>query len=145
MTVTAYSNLQGAQISLTNDIPTVVVQLRLPTTGMFVVWGKVTVLNNSASWVLINVSMTTLDGATTSDVVAPGLLEVPHKQSYSTAFAGVCMPLQSTLNLNQPNVNEIVDIRVSASSPTQAAIQVSGASLIAISVDALSGPAAPPS
>jgi hypothetical protein len=141
MTVTAYSNLQAAPISLTNDIPTVVVQLRLPTTGVFVVWGKVTVVSTSVTTVWINVSMTTLDGATTLDVISPSPLQVLPRAGYGgTVVTGVCVPLQSTLNLKQPNVNEIVDIRVSATDNTQ----VSGASLIAIPVDGLSGPAGPP-
>jgi hypothetical protein len=50
-----------------------------------------------------------------------------------------CVPLQSTLNLSQPTANEIVDIRCAMASG-----DAQGASLIAIPVDALSGPAPPP-
>ena len=46
MTVTAYWQTQvDSTIGLPPNTPTVVVQLRLPTTGTFVVWGKVTVQN----------------------------------------------------------------------------------------------------
>jgi hypothetical protein len=48
--------------------------------------------------------------------------------------------LQSTLDLSQSSTNEIVDIRCAAI----AGGSFSFASLIAIPVDALSGPAAPP-
>jgi hypothetical protein len=131
MTVTAYWQTQAAgSISLKAGGSTVAVELRLPNTGTFVIWGKVTVLNETSPSANYVVSMTTLDGATTLDITSFGALSM-------------CVPLQSTLDLSQPNVNEIVDIRCAAS----AAGSVISASLIAIPVDALShaAAAAPPS
>jgi hypothetical protein len=129
MTVTAYWQTQApGSISLPAGPATVAVQLRLPNTGTFVIWGRVTVTStSSAASNPCIVSMTTLDGATTLD---------------TTTFSALtmCVPLQSTLNLSQPEVNEIVDIRCAAI----AGGSFSFASLIAIPVDALSGPAAPP-
>ena len=77
--------------------------------------------------------MTTLDGATTLDST---YFILP-------ASTAICVQLQSTLDLSQQTVNEIVDIRCSNSTP--AGCLAISASLIAISVDALSGPAARPS
>lgn len=131
MTVTAYwqdySQGGGVPILLSTDILTVAVRMRLPNTGMFVIWGTATVTNLMGGAAPVTVSITTLDGATTL-------------ASTTFPLAGsTCVPVQSTLDLSQPTANEIVDIRCSAVRGT-----VSAASLIAIPVDALSHAAAPP-
>jgi hypothetical protein len=131
MTVTAYSQTQGGgSVALPPNAQTVVIQLRLPTTGIFVVWGNVTVDGATSTTGSFNsfATMTTLDGATLLDV-----------SPYGPA-ASMSVALQSTLDLSQSNVNEIVDIRCQ----TSAAAVAVYASLIAIPVDALSGPAGPP-
>jgi hypothetical protein len=130
MTVTAYSQTQGGgSVTLQPNVQAVVIQLRLPTTGIFVVWGNVTIDGVASTPCNGFVSMTTLDGATTLA-----------SSNYGPA-ASMSVALQSTLNLSQSNVNEIVDIRCL----TQLAAQAAFASLIAIPVDALSGSAGPPS
>jgi hypothetical protein len=64
MTVTAYSQTQGvAEIQLPAKVQTVVVQLRLPTTGMFVIWGNVTIDGVASTPFNGFVMMTTLDMA----------------------------------------------------------------------------------
>lgn len=133
MTVTAYSQVwSGDPISLPQNVPTVITRLILPNTGKFVIWGKVTVLNNVSAQLNVTAFMTTLDGATTLDstvfIISAGLFPVE-----------ATGPLQSTLDLSQTSVNDIVDIRCVAAIPATAA----SASLIAIPVDALSGPVAP--
>jgi hypothetical protein len=136
MTVTAYWQNQGG-VPLGNNSPTVAVRMRLPNTGKFVIWGKVTVINTSGTLADVTVSMTTLDGATTLD---------------STTFQigigyGTSVPLQSTLDLSQPTADQIVDIRCALDVGTTNNAVIGGAtsaSLIAIPVDALSEAAAPP-
>jgi hypothetical protein len=149
MTVTAYSQTAQGGASLQLNNPTVIIQLRLPNTGTFVIWGKVVLENlpplgeNPAS-IVGSVSMTTLDGATTLDTanIAMGPTGATPPQPLQNT---ICVPLQSTLNLSQPNVNEIVDIRCVISVAAGQMAAASWASLIAIPVDALSGPVAPPS
>jgi hypothetical protein len=106
----------------------VVVRLQLPSTGTFVLWGKVTVTSQATTSEGVTVSMTTLDGATALDTTMFAI----------GASLGTCVPLQSTLDLSQPTTNQIVDIRCSMSNGT-----VSDVSLIAIPVDALSQAGAP--
>ncbi len=138
MTVTAYwQNQGGPGITLSNNSPAVAVRMRLPNTGKFVIWGKVTVINTNGTPADVSVSMTTLDGATTLD---------------STTFQigssyGITVPLQSTLDLSQPTADAIVDIRCELGVVTVNSAVIGGmesASLIAIPVDALSQAAAPP-
>ena len=65
MTVTAYSAVQPASVSLANNTQTLVLQLRLPNTGYFVVFGRVVVSNLAPGVQPIQATMTTLDGTTT--------------------------------------------------------------------------------
>jgi hypothetical protein len=90
---------------------------------MFVIWGNVTLAGATNTPFAGSVSMTTLDGAT-----------ILVNSTYSNVET-IIVPLQSTLNLSQANVNEIVDIRCANS----AAAFAMSTSLIAIPVDALSG------
>jgi len=128
MAVTAYSTSSVAPVTLTGQVPTVVIRLRLPHTGTFVVWGKVVVANSATTAQAGIVLMTTLDGGTALD---PAGFTVGVGSSVSVS-------LQSTLDLSQPSTNEIVDIRCSTANGT-----ATSASLIAIPVDALSGPVGP--
>ncbi len=131
MAVTAYSTSSVVPVALTGEVPTVVIRLRLPPTGTFVVWGKVVVANTATTAQAGTVQMTTLDGGTSLDAAefSVGAASGPNVVSVS---------LQSTLDLSQPNTNEIVDIRCGTASGTATL-----ASLIAIPVDALSGPVGP--
>lgn len=127
MTVTAYSAVQPASVGLANNTPTLVLQLRLPNTGYFVVFGRVVVSNLAPGVQPIQATMTTLDGTTILDFASvdlPGL----------SGGNGAVMVLNAILNLNASNQNEIVDIRCSG---TNGAAQY--CSLIAIPVDAISG------
>lgn len=128
MTVTAYSLASGPPVTLTTGGSNAVVALRLPHTGMFVVWGKVIVSNSATTAQAGSALMTTLDGATTTDVA----------EFYLGVSGLVTLSLQSTLNLGLANTNEVVDIRCFGASGT-----ATYASLIAIPVDALSGPVGP--
>jgi hypothetical protein len=132
MTVTAYSEtLRSTPVPLQNNIPALVLQLRLPHTGKFVVWGKVTITNDStAAAAGGSVLMTTLDGANTLDRVILGL----------GGSMSIGVSLQSTLDLSQASANEIVDLRCALPGTGHAL----DASLIAIPVDALSGSVLPP-
>jgi hypothetical protein len=128
MAVTAFSASSAIPVTVSGGVSTVVIKLRLPHTGTFVVWGKATVTNSATTVQGGQVQMTTLDGATVLDIAG-----------FSFAPAGlVTVPLQSTLDLSHTDTNEIVDIRCITANGT-----VSDFSLIAIPVDALSGPAAP--
>jgi hypothetical protein len=73
--------------------------------------------------------MTTFDGATALDVAG---------FTFFAAGGVVSVSLQGTLDLSSAATNEIVDIRCSTANGTAI-----NSSLIAIPVDALSGPAAP--
>jgi hypothetical protein len=116
-----------ATFPLQNNNLTVIEQLRVPNTGNFVVFGRVTVANYAGSVQQIVAMLTTLDGATQLDNV---WVTVP-----STGNGNVfCIALQGILVPGAPNQNEIVDIRCGA---------LNGAalfgSLFAISVDQISG------
>lgn len=128
MTVTAYWEMQeqNVPISLQNNNSTVIVKLRLPNTGKFVVWGKVSIFNSGTSPQAATVSLTTYDGATVLSYTAVGI------QSGSDGNI-VCVALQGVLDLSASDENEIVDIRCSMANG-----QASWASLIALPVDAFS-------
>jgi hypothetical protein len=125
MTVTVYQQT-ATGIVLQNAL-NVVVQLRVPNTGTYLVLGRVTVENTGTTPVNVNSVLSTLDGATVLDEalvsVAPGV-----------AANQVCVALQGTLNVTAPSQNEIVDIRCASLNAT-----ANSCSLIAISVDQLSG------
>jgi hypothetical protein len=129
MTVTAFSTILNTPVALTGQARTLVISLRLPNTGKYVVWGKVTIKNAATTPQAGGAFMTTFDGATPLDGAG---FEV-------AAPAGeVAVSLQSGLDLSNPTQNEIVDIRCSTANAT-----ATTASLIAIQVDALSGPVGP--
>lgn len=124
MTVTAYQTFQGGPaITLQNNSDTLILKLRVPNIGTFVVFGRVAVSNTGATPAQINTRMTTLDGVTMLDnfwvVVAPGTI--------------ASVSLMGTLNLSAPDDNEIVDIRCSTASGF-----AQGAMLIAVPVDQIS-------
>ena len=130
MTVTAYTAQQAAIVNLpSGGGPAVIVLLRLPTTGIFVVFGKVIVQSLASPTVsqVIATTLTTLDGTNNLDQVVTSLVPAEY----------ACVSLQGILNLSAGNTNEIVDIRYSAqgSNPASAIY----GSLIAIPVDAVSG------
>ena len=127
MTVTAY-RATATNIPL-GDYFTVVVQLRLPNTGNFVVFGRVTITNSATTAETCNVELTTLDGATVLD---EALIGIPPGAAGNMA----CVTVQGFLNLSLPGDNEIVDIRCASGGPNVTAYSCS---LIAISVDQLSG------
>jgi hypothetical protein len=129
MTVTAYWQSQQANtsVALQNNNSTVVVKLRLPNTGKFVVWGKVTIFNLAATPQAATVMMSTYDGGTALDYTA---VSIGAGNDSNIA----CVSLQGVLDLSASDENEIVDIRCTAANG-----QASWASLIAIPVDALSG------
>ena len=134
MTVTAFSQTQGVVHMKPRDEP-VIVSLRLPPTGKFVIWGKVQFFADVHP-TICTARLTTLDGATQLD-----FLEVI--QSGLTAVS-----LQCTLDVSQPNANQVVDLRCMLAEAIEGetfAGSAQFASLIAIQVDALSGPVAPPS
>jgi hypothetical protein len=124
MTVTAYNAFwNGAPIALQGGIPTVVVKLRVPNTGNYVLFGKVTISNSATTPQGLLATLTTNDGTMIldlSEVVVPG-------------NAGACLVVQGVLNLAMTNENEIVDIRCTTTNGT-----ASWAQLTAIPVDALS-------
>jgi hypothetical protein len=122
MTVSVYQQTNTG-VNLDNvSPPTVVVQLRVPNTGTYLVLGRLAVdmplpVGNAVAY------LTTLDGATVLDQVG-----------VTAAGGKLCIALQGTLNVTAPNSNEIVDIRCSGIQGV-----AERCSLIAISVDQLSG------
>jgi hypothetical protein len=125
MTITAYNNvMNGASIPLQNNSFTVVVKLRVPNTGNFVIFGKVNLDNLAATPQGLVAYLTTNDGAMVLDTA----------QISVSGNSGACMVLQGVLNLSRTDENEIVDIRCAAVNGS-----ANWASLIAIPVDTLSG------
>jgi hypothetical protein len=124
MTVTAYNNFwNGAPISLQNNAFTVVVKLRVPNTGNFVVFGKVNMDNLATTPQALVAYLTTNDGGMILDIAQIGV----------SGNCGASMVIQGVLNLTRTDENEIVDIRCAAVNGN-----ASWASLTAIPVDALS-------
>jgi hypothetical protein len=124
MTVTVYQTFQaGPAIALQNNSDTLILKLRVPSTGNFIIFGRVAVGNTGGSPAQINTRLTTLDGVTMLDnfwvVVAPGTI--------------ACASLMGTLSLGSTDENEIVDIRCSTPSGF-----AQGAMLIAVPVDQIS-------
>jgi hypothetical protein len=132
MTITAY-NAMGGSMALQFNNAMVVVQLRVPNTGTYVVFGKVIISNQSTATQGISVTMTTSDGATVLDQ-SPVLVSPVGQLS-----GGVCISLQGVLDLTSPTENNIVDIRCQQLANLGSAI-ANDSKLVAISVDALSGP-----
>jgi hypothetical protein len=134
MTVTAFSVTQET-VPLKGPDETLVLQLRLPPTGKFVIWGKVLLTDDGKG--VCTARLTTLDRATRLDFC----------ESISSGI--VCFSLQCTLDVSQSNANQVVALRCGVppsgieGDPVDGSAQF--ASLIAIQVDALSGPVAPPS
>jgi hypothetical protein len=129
MTVTLFQASAGP-ITLTSTAPTVIVQLQLPNTGTYVLFGRVIVTNTLPSAQQFTATITTLDGATVLD-------QSDFVVSTGSAIAGneVCVSLQAPLDLTNPTENEIVDIRCQASGGNAGA---NFARLYAIPVDAIS-------
>ena len=132
MTITAY-NATGGLMNLQFNNAMVVVQLRVPNTGTYVVFGKVTIFNQAAAPQSISATMTTSDGATVLDQ-SPVLVS-----NLGQLNGGVCISLQGVLDLTNPTENEIVDIRCLQLANLGSAT-ANDSKLVAISVDALSGP-----
>jgi hypothetical protein len=132
MTITAY-NAMGGSMALQFNNAMVVVQLRVPNTGTYVVFGKVIISNQFTAPQGISVTMTTSDGATVLDQ-SPVLVSPVGQLS-----GGVCISLQGVLDLTSPTENNIVDIRCQQLANLGSAV-ANDSKLVAISVDALSGP-----
>jgi hypothetical protein len=132
MTITAY-NAMGGSMALQFNNAMVVVQLRVPNTGTYVVFGKVIISNQFTVPQGISVTMTTSDGATVLDQ-SPVLVSPVGQLS-----GGVCISLQGVLDLTSPTENNIVDIRCQQLANLGSAV-ANDSKLVAISVDALSGP-----
>ena len=103
MTITAYQAFNNSVTLQNNTSPTLCVQLRLPNTGTYVVFGRL-VVNNLTALPLV-VGVTNLDVANFAiSPVAQNMLP----------GAGTCISLQSRLDVTAGNANEIVDIRCTA-------------------------------
>jgi hypothetical protein len=121
MTVTVYQQT-NTNINLDNvSPPTVVVKLRVPNTGTYLVLGRLTVEFGAPAAIAV-ANLTTLDGATVLD-----------QAKVNGTDTWLCIALQGTLNVTASNSNEIVDIRCSGIQGVAI-----NCSLIAISVDQLS-------
>ena len=130
MTVTVYQQTNNTTVNLQSATPpAVVVQLRVPNTGTYLVLGRLAVkVPAPASGkppLTAQAFLTTLDGATVLDEV---------DIQFAPQGSGACITLQGTLNVTATNSNEIVDIRCGCLFGG-----ASFGSLIAISVDQLSG------
>ena len=124
MTITAYSVMLAPTVTVQvpNNSQTVIVRLRLPNAGSFVVFGRIVITNQSASAANAGVMLTTFDGETVLDQASATI--------GGGSFTGVF--LQGILTMGTQNVNEIVDIRCFVN----ANVSVNCISLNAISVDA---------
>jgi hypothetical protein len=124
MTITAFGTLlnPGATVQAPANQQTVIVRMRLPNTGSFVLFGRIVAANASQAASNATISLTTLDGETSLDVATVTL-----SGGFSTSVS-----LQAILTMGAQNVNEIVDIRCQPGAP----FNVNSISLTAISVDA---------
>ena len=134
MTTTAFQATAGNVSLAPNTSPTLCVQLRLPNTGKFVVFGRLCVTNLTTTSLAVGASLTTLE------CYKHGVLGMPLSPGPTPTFgASTCISLQSRLDVTAGNANEIVDIRCTAAgapSGSSGFAVVSDQSLIAISVDA---------
>ena len=127
---TVYQQTNNTSVNLLGS-PTVVVRLRVPNTGTYLLLGR-TAISLPAPAVgqpggTARAFLTTLDGATVLDEV---------DVVFAPSIGQVCIALQGTLNVTATNSNEIVDIRILSGNGFGQALFCS---LIAISVDQLSG------
>ena len=124
MTITAYSLFSNpaATISAPANQQTVLARIRLPSTGSYVLFGRIVAFNTSPTYTNVLSSLTTLDGETILDAMTV---------TVSSGYL-CCVFLQGLLVMGPQDVNEIVDIRCQSG----AALTVNSVSLNAISVDA---------
>jgi len=127
MSIIAYEAFQtgGPPSPLKNNDETVIVRLRVPNAGNFVVFGKVTVANLDGSTQSVLTALTTLDGATVLDTVYVNI-------GNSNFGNLVSISLLGSLVLPSLGANEIVDIRCSTTNG-----YASFGKLLAISVDSI--------
>jgi hypothetical protein len=124
MAVTLFVDTKG-QVPL-ESADAVVLRLRLPTTGLFAIFGSLT-LQTLTGPLRVDAKLTTLDGATVLDTT-----------SVAAPPGSACLSLLGHVDTAASTANEIVDIRVS----TGALTTISG-TLFALSVDVVT-PAATP-
>jgi hypothetical protein len=120
-----------------NTSPALCVQLRLPNTGTYVIFGRLVVTNLTTTSLVVSAFLTTLDGATRLDGVL--VMSLPPGPPNVAGGASTCISLQSRLDVTAGNANEIVDIRCTASGDPSGSSGFAGvtqSSLMAISVDA---------
>jgi len=136
MTTTAFQ-ATGENVNLApNTSPALCVQLRLPNTGTYVVFGRLVVTNLTATTLFVTAFLTTLDGSTHLDVVQ---ISLPPGPPNVAGGIGTSISLQSRLDVTAGNANEIVDIRCTAAGDPSGGsgfAVVTQTSLTAISVDA---------
>ena len=70
MTITAYQAFNNSVTLQKNTSPTLCVQLRLPNTGTYVVFGRFVVNNLTALPLVVTANLSTLDGVTNLNVVS---------------------------------------------------------------------------
>jgi hypothetical protein len=100
---TAYTEVQdAAACPIKNNASTVVVQLRVPNKGIFVIFGRVVFTNNDAAAQQLVTQLTTLNGQTELDKVRFQVDATPH---------AACVSLHAILNVDDAQQNDIVDIR----------------------------------
>jgi hypothetical protein len=123
----AYTNTNVGPVSLSDFEDTVVVQLRIPDGGVFVIFGRVVIVNGDTGGQQdARARLTTFHGANELDTVTVRIDEGGDADRQSIS-------LQGTLFLPGPNSNDIVDIRCSTLSG-----QAHQATLFAITIDGLS-------
>lgn len=118
----AFTETHEGIVTLDNFNDKVVVRLRIPDAGKFVVFGRVVITNYDGDPQNANARLTTFDGATEIDRVNVRITRGDHSIS-----------LQGTLSLPSPASNNIVDIRCATYKGL-----AREATLFAISVDDLS-------
>jgi hypothetical protein len=98
---TVYREVQNAAVPINNNNP-VVVQLRVPDKeeGIFTIFGRLVFTNQDGAAQRFTATLTTLNGQTVLDEVS------------LTVDAGktACVSLQTILDLNEDDQNDIVDI-----------------------------------
>jgi hypothetical protein len=124
MTTTLYVNT-ALQMNVSQNTP--VLLIRLPTTGLFALFGKLSLQYKGASPLQVEAFMTTFDGVTILDSTPITL--AGNADCTNASMLGY-------VNTAVPNANEIVDIRFN----TGGFVLTSGV-LTAMSIDAVSSQA----
>jgi hypothetical protein len=127
MAIIAFTNTNPSITPLNNFNEQVVVRLRVPDSGEYVIFGRLVIINEDGDPQNAGARLTTFDGVTELDKADVRLDSVSDGGSQAIS-------LQATLHLPSHEANDVIDIRCGTFSGA-----ARNATLFAISVDGLQG------